>query len=279
MILLAEDDSMIRMAPQPVRPGAPRAIARPMRRTHRPERILVIGWNSRGAKIVKELDNYVAPGSRLQVAAAHPDGEQRVKGLVAELANLHTAHQLCEPTDRDSLETLGLGEFDHVIVLADDSVPPDKADSQTLVTLLHLRDMGFRRRERYSIVSEMNDERNQRLAQVTNADDFVVGSKLISLLLTQLSENRHLSAVFRQLFDAEGAEIYLRPAEEYVALGQPLDFATLIEAARVRGETAIGYRLVEDAQEAPSYGVRLNPSKTAQFSMTRGDRVIVLAED
>lgn len=166
-----------------------------------------------------------------------------------------------------------------MIVLADDSVEPEKADSQTLVTLLHLRDMEFRRNERYSIVSEMNDERNQRLAQVTKADDFVVGSKLISLLLTQLSENRHLSSVFNQLFEADGSEIYLRPAEEYVALGQAIDFATLIEAARLRGETAIGYRVMEDSQEAPSYGVRLNPAKAEQFAMTQGDRVIVLAED
>lgn len=279
LVLIAEDDSMIRLAPTPVRPAAPRAIARPRRRAIRPERVLVIGWNARGVKIVKELDNYVAQGSRLQVAAAQPDAEQRVKALAAELRNLHTAYQLCEPTDRGSLETLAIGAFDHVIVLADDSVEPEKADSQTLVTLLHLRDMGSRRNERYSIVSEMNDERNQRLAQITNADDFVVGSKLISLLLTQLSENRHLSAVFTQLFEAEGAEIYLRPAEEYVALGQPLDFATLIEAARLRGETAIGYRVIADAQEAPSHGVRLNPAKAAPFTMTRGDRVIVLAED
>jgi len=279
MILIAEDDSKIQLAPSPVRPGAPRAIARPVRRAIRPERVLVIGWNARGVKIVKELDNYVAPGSRLQVAAAHPDGEPRVKALAAELTNLHTAYQLCEPTDRGSLETLSIGGFDHVIVLADDSVEPEKADSQTLVTLLHLRDMEFRRNERYSIVSEMNDERNQRLAQVTKADDFVVGSKLISLLLTQLSENRHLSAVFKQLFEAEGSEIYLRPAEEYVALGQQLDFATVIESARLRGETAIGYRVMEDAQEPPSYGVRLNPPKAELFTMTRGDRIIVLAED
>lgn len=279
LILVAEDDSTIRLAPTPVRPAAPRMIVRPTRRTVRPERLLVIGWNARGVKIVKELDNYVAPGSRLQVAAAHPDVELRVKALAGDLSNLHTSCQICEPTDRGSLETLGLGEFDHVIVLADDSVEPEKADSQTLVTLLHLRDMESRRNERYSIVSEMNDERNQRLAQVTKADDFVVGSKLISLLLTQLSENRHLSAVFKQLFEAAGAEIYLRPAQEYVALGQPIDFATLIEAARLRGETAIGYRVAEDAQNAPSYGVRLNPAKTAQFTMTRGDRVIVLAED
>jgi voltage-gated potassium channel Kch len=279
LILIAEDDSMIRLAHAPLRPGAPQMIVRPVRRTIRAERVLVIGWNARGVKIVKELDNYVAPGSRLQVAAAQPDAESRVKALAAELSNLHTAYQLCEPTDRGSLETLGIGEFDRVIVLADDSVELEQADSQTLVTLLHLRDMESRRNERYSIVSEMNDERNQRLAQVTKADDFVVGSKLISLLLTQLSENRHLSVVFQQLFEAEGSEIYLRPAEEYVALSQWIDFATLIEAARMRGETAIGYRVMADAHQAPSYGVRLNPVKTTPFAMTPGDRVIVLAED
>jgi voltage-gated potassium channel Kch len=279
LVLVAEDDSMIRLAPQPTRPGAPRAIVRPRRRAIRPERVLVIGWNARGVTIVKELDNYVAPGSRLQVAAAHREVEPRVKALAAELRHLHTAYQICETTDRGSLETLAIGEFDHVIVLADDSVEPEKADSQTLVTLLHLRDMEFRRKERYSIVSEMNDERNQRLAQVTKADDFVVGSKLISLLLTQLSENRHLSAVFKQLFEAEGSEIYLRPAEEYVATGQVIDFATLIEAARLRGETAFGYRLADGAGQAPSFGVRLNPPKAEQLTMRRGDRVIVLAED
>ena len=281
VILIAEDDSTIKLAPAPVRPAAPRTIVRPVRRGVRPEQILVIGWNARGVTIVKELDNYVAPGSRLQVAANRPDVELRVKALAAEgsVSNMHAAYQLCEPTDRGSLETLGIGGFDHVIVLADDAVEPDKADAQTLVTLLHLRDMEARRNERYSIVSEMNDVRNQRLAQVTQADDFVVGSKLISLLLTQLSENRQLSAVFRQLFDSDGSEIYLRPAEEYVALGQWIDFATVIEAARVRGETAIGYRVMADAQDAPSYGVRLNPAKTAQVSMAQGDRVIVLAED
>jgi voltage-gated potassium channel Kch len=279
LILLAEDDSTIRLAPSPLRPATPQALVRPVRRGVRPERMLVIGWNARGTKIVKELDNYVAAGSQIQVAAAQPDVEPQVKALAAELGNLHTAYQICEPTDRGSLETLGIGGFDHVIVLADDSVEPEKADSQTLVTLLHLRDMEFRRNEHYSIVSEMNDERNQRLAQVTKADDFVVGSKLISLLLTQLSENRHLSAVFTQLFEAEGSEIYLRPAEEYVALGQWIDFATLIEAARLRGETAVGYRIMKDSDVAPSYGVRLNPAKTAQFAMAPGDRVIVLAED
>jgi hypothetical protein len=50
---------------------------------------------------------------------------------------------------------------------------------------------------------------------------------------------------------------------------------------RVRPTTwrdAIGYRLIDDAQEALSYGVRLNPVKTDQRTMKRGDRIIALAK-
>ena len=65
----------------------------------------------------------------------------------------------------------------------------------------------------------------------------------MSLMLSQISENRELAAVFQDLFDPEGSEIYVRPASDYVALGQPLSFTTVVEAARRRGEVAIGYRL------------------------------------
>lgn len=279
LLLLAEDDSTIRLSPSPFRPAAPDMMVEPRRQSAGSERVLVIGWNNRGGKILRELDNYVSPGSALLVASARPDCEYDVKTVAADLHNLAVGCQSCDPTDRGDLERLGVGGFDQVVVLADDAVEPEYADSRTLVTLLQLRDMEAARRERYSIVSEMNDERNQRLAQVTKADDFVVGSKLISLLLTQLSENRHLAGVFEQLFDADGSEIYLRPAEDYVRLGHWIDFATLVEAARRRGETAIGYRIDAEAGQAPNFGVQLNPAKGVPTSLSPGDRVIVLAED
>ena len=59
-----------------------------------------------------------------------------------------------------------------------------------------------------------------------------------------------------------------------------MTFATVVEAARRRGEVAIGYRrkaLVEDAERA--YGVVLNPVKSVAIAFEPGDRVIVLAED
>jgi voltage-gated potassium channel Kch len=273
VVVVAEDDSAIRLAGQPT-PITAGAVALHPPAPAPPERLLLLGWNSRARKIVDQLDQYVAPGSYLHVAAHDPD-----IGTTAGLRNLRVEVKEADITDRVALEALDVGVYHHVIVLAEPAETGELADSRTLVTLLHLRDMQATLGERYSIVSEMNDERNRRLAQVTKADDFVVGGRLISLLMTQLAENHHLSAIFGSLFDPRGSEIYLKPADQYVRLGEWLNFATVLDAASHRGETAIGYRIVSQSQEPPSYGVRLNPPKGKPLLFDRGDRIIVLAED
>ena len=50
----------------------------------------------------------------------------------------------------------------------------------------------------------MLDLRNRELAEVTQADDFIVSDQLISLMLAQVAENKHLNAVFADLFDPRG---------------------------------------------------------------------------
>jgi hypothetical protein len=82
------------------------------------------------------------------------------------------------------------------------------------------------------------------------------------------------------MFDPEGAEIYLKPAENYVELGRSINFYTVVEAARRRGEIAIGYRresLSKDASQA--YGVVVNPDKSKKVTFAPTDRIIVVAED
>ena len=60
--------------------------------------------------------------------------------------------------------------------------------------------------------------------------------------------------------------------------GAPANFATVIEAGRRRGETAIGYRLRRDVRRPPLYGVVLNPDKSAALTLSADDQVIVLAD-
>jgi hypothetical protein len=61
--------------------------------------------------------------------------------------------------------------------------------------------------------------------------------------------------------------------------GQPMTFATVVEAARRRGEVAIGYRQLEFAEDAGrAYGVVINPVKSVPLVLDDDDRVIVLGE-
>ena len=154
-----------------------------------------------------------------------------------------------------------------------------EADAHTLVALINLRDIAERLGHPYSIVSEMLDVRNRALAEVTRADDFVVSSRLVSLMLAQISETKELNDVFNDLLTPEGSEIYLKPASDFVSLGTPLNFYTVVEAARRRGEIAVGYRVVAQANDADrGYGVVMNPNKAALITFGDGDRMIVVAQ-
>ncbi|MER5418872.1 CASTOR/POLLUX-related putative ion channel [Streptosporangium roseum] len=273
VIVIAHDDSLIHLADG--MPGPQEESILSVEHTRPgPERTLVLNWNSRGAQIVRYLDGYVAPGSVLDIASDHPDAATGFEGL----RNLTVNVKECDTADRYALESLGLGVYQHVIVLSDDRFPAGHADTRTLMTLLQLRDMQTSLGERYSIVSEMHDENNRSLAEVTEADDIVISDTVIGLLLAQLAENQHLAEVFDYLFDSRGSEIYPRPADQYVRPGAPVSFASVIESARRRGETAIGYRLAERVNEAPHFGVVLNPDKSRPLRLGRGDSVIVLAE-
>ncbi len=277
IVLIAEDDSAIELSEG----AAPEIDAGAIRKSppHEPEleRTLILGWNDRAPRIVAELDNYVHPGSEVTVVT--PDGSVPPSHF-EELKNQKVTPRVGNITDRRVLDGLGVASYDHVIVLGEpDRSNPNATDSKTLVTLLHLREIAERSEHRFSIVSEMLDVRNRELAEVTGADDFIVSDHLASLMMCQVSENKDLSTVFEDMISPEGSELYLKPATAYVKPGVPLNFYTVVEAARRRGEVAVGYRLqAETADPAASYGIHLNPEKSWRVAFSERDRLIVLAE-
>lgn len=247
--------------------------------TPKPEKCLILGWNRSGTTIVHELDHYVAKGSQVTVVADVLNIEKQIRAQGGKLNNHELVVLEGETTDRDLLDSLNVQDYDHVIVLAYSTLDVQEADAKTLVTLLHLRDMAGKDETPFSIVSEMLDLRNRELAEATQVDDFIVSEHLVSLMMSQLSENAELFDVFTDIFDPEGAEIYLKPIGDYVAVGEAINFYTVVEAAKRRGETALGYRLESEAGEAgKAYGVHTNPKKSVQVVFTSADKVIVIAE-
>ena len=123
-----------------------------------------------------------------------------------------------------------------------------------------------------NVVSEMIDVRNRKLAEVTRADDFVVSNKLVSLMLAQASENPHIAAIFEQLLDADGSEIHMKPASDFIELGRTVDFYTMTHSARLVGYVAIGYALADGT-------VCVNPTKSEARAYGPEDRLVVLSRD
>lgn len=289
LIAISEDDDTIRLSGLTEYHIETGAIQEMAPKPPSPWHTLMLGWNERAPSIIKELDNYVGSGSEISVVHGHHveiDAHlpRSANGDIA-LRNLTVSFHSGDTTDRATLEAMTVNKYDHIIVLStseDGSAPTDRheADARTLITLLHLRDMSDKSGQPLSIVSEMLDIQNRELAQVTRADDFVVSDNLLSLMMSQISENAELAVVFQDLFDPEGSEIYLKPAEEYVAMGRPLNFYTVVESARRRNQVAIGYRVQAEAYDvSKSYGVRINPKKSLETTYAKGDRIIVLAED
>lgn len=281
LIFIAEDDDRIEHDPSPaVGPRVDRITARATGPAA-PESTLVLGWNWRAPGTLLQLDRFVPAGSHLTVVARGPDVSASVEAAGRGMRNQVFGYRDQDTTDREVLENAAAEGYDHVVIMAySDWLDEQRADARTLVTLLHLRDIAARTGRRFSIVSEMLDVRNRNLAKVTRADDFIVSDKLVSLAMSQLAENPTLLPVFDDLFDVEGSEIYLKPATYYVQPGDPVNFYTIVEAARRRGEVAFGYRLVGLADDPDrGFGVVLNPDKAAEVDFGEDDRIIVLARE
>lgn len=281
IIAIAEDDDKIHLS------GLSRILLdenliQPSGKRSKPklERTLILGWNRCGETIIRQLDHYVPKGSQITVVSNRDGIAREFSSGNERLVNQKLTVLDGDIRDRVLLEKLEATEYDHVIVLAYNDLDPQEADAITLVTLLHLRHIAERDETPFSIVSEMLDLRNRELAEAAKVDDFIVSNHLISLMLAQLSENAELMHIFQNIIDPEGAEIYLKPIGDYIVTGQPVNFYTVTEAARRRGETAIGYRVMSESHNAEkAYGVHTNPNKSGQVVFHPEDRLIVIAEE
>jgi voltage-gated potassium channel Kch len=277
IIAVSADDDTIKLSGITPQVDAAAIHAPGAARAPEPEKGLILCWNSTAATIINELDHYVPHGSHITVVA-----EKNVQSEIDELCkttNQKVTFRQGDTTDRALLDDLNVSEYQHVIVLSPEGLDVQAADARTLITLLHLRDIAEKNGVTFSIVSEVLDLRNRELAEAARVDDFIVSDHLISLLLSQLSENGDLYDVFTDLFDPEGSELYLKPIGDYVTPGQSINFHTLIEAACQRGETPLGYRIEAESHDAgKAYGIHTNPKKSEQVTFAAADKIIVLAE-
>ncbi|HUR49209.1 MAG TPA: NAD-binding protein [Acidimicrobiales bacterium] len=270
LIVVAEDDSVIRISPVSANGGG--AAGAPITRGQpAPVGLTIVGWSSFGAKVLKELDEFLPPNSMLTIVVDQDLVDPQSVTPTMQNATLSVQGGTGGP---DDIRRLAAGEPpDQVIVLGyRDALSIDEADARTLLTLLTLRTVWPARgtAKHVRIVAELLDQRNLVLADPDGVDDLIVSNALSSLLMAQLAEHADLEAVFDDLFDAEGAVLEMRPAAELVGAG-PTRFADVVAAGGATGASVLGYRI------GATGAVVMNPAKTEQVALGPDDHVVLIS--
>ena len=233
------------------------------------DHLIVLGSNNKLPIILAEYDKYVQSGTHVVIVDDDLD-----KDKLGTYENLDV--KVCtKPVTRDLLCEFLDESANNILLLNDDSQEPEASDSQTLLRLILLRDIADKTDRQFAITTEMRSVDNQRLASQARVDDFVIGSNFASLLMAQISENPKMSPLITELLDESGSELYMKPAAQYVNIGEPVDSYTLTESAARKGEVYVGYRHIGKTKT----NVVVNPNKEDLITFGEYDQVVVIAEN
>jgi hypothetical protein len=277
---LVEDEQLVLMARDPrvafsggVEPYESPIYRERESRVAAPQQVLLLGWSDILYDILWELNAHATEGSEVTVVANLTETELEEKldePLRAALTNLDLDVRLGDATERHVYETMDMLSYGSVVVLADETTEED-ADTRALRVLLRLSEHKDYQTFQNKLIVELLDGENRDLVDGLGVRDIVVTSDLISAQLAQVSQQRVLGSIYRELLSAGGVEFSLRSVSEYVSLDVPCRFDDLTFAAQQHSEIALGLYLSDRE-------VLLNPSRTAQWQLAEDDKLIVLAQ-
>ncbi len=287
ILILAQDNSTIKLRRKPVATPADHKL-REGRLEPRRERNLILGWNRKALIFARELADYVRDESVIDIVVDRPSEAitQQVQALRRELGKLSLHLFDANPLSNEVLVALKPFTYDNIVILSQGGANGDseKTDSDTIIILLLLRAI-FKAHPaeagRTALITEVMDSDNQELVSKAGVNDFIISNRLVSNILAQISEEPDIKAVYDNLFEESGSEIYLKPASLYFeTLPLEVRCADLLAIANKRREICIGVREANCAANIEdNFGVRLVPDKNATYMLTADDALVVVAED
>ena len=266
LILLAHDLENLETTPASTRLDSGGAAERQAARVADlvEEHILVVGWNPLGEHL---LGGWAAGTSATSTVSIAFD-PRLIDAADIGIADIGIDVHLATTPETSALDLERRPTT--IVVLGYASLDTAEADARTMLDVLQLRRRYAEAGEVPRLVVQMLDEEHADLAELTGADDFLMGVALGSQFIAQFIDEPERRTILLELYGPGDASVRLIRCDRLDLVGT-FTTADIVARSYAAGALAIGWRLVSEGGD-----VVLNPSADQRITLSADDEIVVV---
>ena len=287
LIIFAEDDSTIHYFNESIYSPKTNSIPE-INQDYKAQRVALLNWTPKTQIIIEKLCSYIPDESEIHtyVSKKEPQMDIFLKDLKKQYSKVTITINEADLNDLNQLNQIDPISFNSLLILSPSGTTIEEMDAYVISLLIRVRQILRKSGSNNwpKLITEVMDSDNIDIILNSGVEDFMVSNQFVSQIMAQVSEEPLALDVYDDLFQADGSELYIKPASNYFSFENKdsisIPYGECVQAALLRKEVIIGLQIhSEQKNREKMFGINLIPPKDKVFTISKDDGLIALAED